>query len=82
MQEEKEGNDQQLTNAVPTAQASRLGVRLPVSAAQSKARQKEQRLAADWGGKLDSFCLCLSGQSFSQAQERELERVINDDGYE
>ena len=48
MQEEKEGNDQQLTDAVPTAQASRLGVRFPVSAAaaQGEACQEGQRLAA------------------------------------
>ena len=47
MQEEKEGNDQQLTNTVPTAQASRLSLRFPVSAAvaQSKAHQEGQRLA-------------------------------------
>ena len=84
MQEEKEGNDQQLIDAVPIAQASRLGVRLPVSAAvaQGEACQEGQRLTAGWGGKLDSCCLCLEGQSFSQAQEGELEWVLNDDGYE
>ena len=83
MQEEKEGNDQQLTDAVTAAQASWLGLRFAVSApaVKSKAREEGERVAG-WGWELDSYDLHVDSQSFSQAQERELERVINDDGHE